>query len=63
MKNKKVKYAIIVFALLFVCISIPRIFAIFKETKSKELYLSITHPSFTVTFNPNQGTVDPTSKT
>ena len=63
MKNKKVKYAIIVFALLFVCISIPRIFAIFKETKSKELNLIITHPSFTVTFNPNQGTVDPTSKT
>ena len=59
--NKKIKYVIIVFVLLFVCISMPHILAIFKETKSKELSLSIKHPSYTVTFNPNQGTVDPTS--
>ncbi len=61
MTKKKIKYAIILFALLFVCLSMPHILAIFKETKSKELNISIKHPSYTVTFNPNQGVVNPTS--
>ena len=61
MTKKKIKYAIVLFALLFFCLSIPRIFAIFKETKSNELNITIKHPSYTVTFNPNQGVVNPTS--
>ena len=63
MKNKKVKLVIVLYVLAFVLLSIPFAYGIFKETKSKELNLSITHPSFTVTFNPTGGTVSPTSKT
>ena len=63
MKDNKVKLVIVLSVLLLFIIAIPYTLAIYKETKSKELNLSITHPSFTVTFNPNQGTVEPTSKT
>ena len=62
--NKKNKLILLISLLFLLCIYISsNTYAIYKETKTKSLKISISHPTPTVTFDYNDGITSNTSKT
>ena len=62
--NKHVKFLTLIIGLFLFCALIQGSFSIYRELKGDSIDLNILDPTvnYVVTFNPNEGTVDETTR-
>ena len=62
-KRRRKKIIKVIFLVLFLCLlTVPSAFALYRETATKILNISINSPSYTVTFNYDDGVTASTTK-